>query len=160
MSDNALPNKNEVVNLLSGLLGDGVVVKDRPKPIDTQGPCVVAIYQNDSSSPRRALACDLRFANSAGAALSMISPGVAADATKAGEVPENIRSNLHEVFNICVNIFAGSHREHLTLGSVLTPENKPAEETQMLTKATGAISFDIDVPRYGAGSISLLALNG
>lgn len=26
MSDNTLPNKNEVENLLSGLLGDGVVV--------------------------------------------------------------------------------------------------------------------------------------
>ena len=119
-----LPNKSDVENLLSGLLGDGVIVKDRPKPIDGKAPCVMAVYKDDTEQPKRAFACDLRFANSAGAALSMIGPGVAAEATKAGQVPDNIRGNLHEVFNICVNIFAGSHREHLVLDTVVTPELK------------------------------------
>ena len=83
----------------------------------------------------------------------MIPAAVAADATSEGLVTENIRVNLYEVLNVCVNLFTEHTRSRLTLGKVemhSTPDAVPPLAV--------SAQFLIQVPRYASGILLAGAL--
>ena len=148
MFDSLLPTLDSVEQMFQCLLGDGVQEKKDPKGPDLSKPYVLAKYVDESGAVRRVLCCDLSLANSVGAAFSMIPAAVAADATKAGTVAENIRVNLNEVLNVCVNLFTENSKERLTLWDVevmTSPEASPA--------LSESAPFSIQVPRYSSGGL-------
>ena len=152
----ALPSLEEVNGLFAMLFGENTVCKPGKTPLPADAAAIIATYRDNAGAVKRLLACDLPFANSAGAALSMIPVGVVNDATKAGNVPENIFANLQEVMNIAVNLFADSFGERLELavvarGKDLSPEIRDA------MKAGQKTTFDVSIPRYTAGRVSLIA---
>lgn len=148
MSENMLPSLDNVLKLMQCLLGEGVQAKDAATGPDLSKPFVLASYVNEASDVRRVLACDLGLANSLGAAFSMIPAGVAAESTKSGSVPENIRVNLYEVLNVCVNLFSEQSKERLTLGELkVCPAGTPAPTLIQ------SVRYSVQVPRYSGGSM-------
>ena len=124
-----LPSLDDVTGLLTMLFGPETICKSGKASLPPQSCAIVATYHDNDGTIKRLLTCDLAFANSAGAALSMIPPGAASDATKSGQVPDNILANLSEVMNIAVNLFIDSFGGRLELASVsrlsdLTPETR------------------------------------
>lgn len=147
MSGGALPTLDQLQKLMQCLLGDGVQAKTTMTGPDLSKPYVLASYVNEASEVRGILACDLGLSNSMGAAFSMIPANVAADSTKAGRVPDNIQVNLHEVLNVCVNLFTDNGKERLTLKDVkvCAPNEAPPAVTQ-------SAKFSVQVPRYLGGN--------
>lgn len=153
----ALPGVSEVSTLFAMLFGSNTACKVSKTPLTLESSVLVATYRDNAGTPRRLLTCDLEFANSAGAALSMIPPAAANDATKAREIPENVLANLHEVLNIAVNLFTETFGGRLELADVrrvaeLTPE------LQSALKSASPATLEIAIPRYAAGRIGLIAL--
>ncbi|MCA9152711.1 MAG: hypothetical protein KDA92_25580 [Planctomycetales bacterium] len=153
----SLPTPEQVNKIVIGLFGDDALVKKATGPIDTNN-VVVAKYADSDHGLHRLVVCDLAFANNAGAALTMISPGVVADAIKAKEVPENIFDNFREVLNIFVNLFSDTARGRLVLDGVDAPTATADEATATALKApVERADFEVTVPRYGSGRLTLLA---
>ncbi len=139
------------------LFGNDTNCKPGKAPLPPDACAIVAAYHDNTGATKRLLTCDLAFANSAGAALSMIPPGAANDAIKSGQVPDNILANLHEVMNIAVNLFIDSFGSRLELASVsriseLSPEAKAALSSKERT------SVDVAIPRYTSGRVGLIAV--
>lgn len=147
------PDKAYVQELFLGLFGSGLEVTESASPVSDLSKSIAAFYVDDAGEPQRALVCDLAFSNATGAALTMIPPGVVKDAIKDGEIPGNFMANLHEVLNICVNLFSETSDKHLVLGEILNLGEVPAK----LAEITQHASFDVKVPRYGSGVVSLVA---
>ncbi|MCA9033620.1 MAG: hypothetical protein KDA91_00760 [Planctomycetaceae bacterium] len=153
MSDNIIPTLDSVEKMLQCLLGESVQAKSAPEGPDLSKPYVLAQYADEAGNVRRVVLCDLSLANSIGAAFSMIPAAVAADATKAGNVADNIKVNLHEVLNVCVNLFTENSKERLTLSNVevhSSPDATPALST--------SAPFTVNVPRYANGTMLAGAL--
>ena len=157
-NNHALPTEDQVNKIVVSLFGEDTLVKKAAAPIDTKGSLVVAKYADSESSVHRLVVCDVAFANNAGAALTMMSPGIVADAIKAKEVPENIFDNFREVMNIFVNLFSDTARGRLVLNAVDAPSTTTDEATATALKTpVERADFEITVPRYGTGRLTLLA---
>ena len=151
-----LPTESAVAELLTSLIGDDVIVKKSEDKIDADSADVKAYYVNGEGHPEKMVYCDLTFANGIGAALTRIPAREVEQAVTAKNVPDHIYENLYEVFNICVNIFPGDAAGHIVLGNVETP-NKECEAVD--AKPGEAITFTVDVPRYGIGSVAVADLS-
>lgn len=158
-TNHALPTADQVNKIVVSLFGEDTLVKKAAAPIDTKGSLVVAKYADSESSVHRLVVCDVAFANNAGAALTMMSPGIVADAIKAKEVPENIFDNfLLSDEHLLVNLFSDTARGRLVLNAVDLPSTTTDEATATALKTpVERADFEITVPRYGTGRLTLLA---
>ena len=152
-----LPNLDDVAGLFTMLFGNDTTCKPGKAPLPPDACAIVAAYQDSTGATKRLLTCDLAFANSAGAALSMIPPGAANDAIKTGNVPDNILMNLHEVMNIAVNLFTDSFDGRLELASV-TRINEVSPETKAALTSKERTTIDVAIPRYAAGRVGMIAV--
>ena len=154
MSSKLLPDEASIGDLLSGLFGSDVAVKSAESP-SGEGSSIVATYCDDDGKIVRVAECDCSLANRLGAALTMFPPAGANDAIKAGEVLDKHLENLTEVLNICVNLFSELSDGHITLDKVFQSgaEDDLAQEAK--SSASETAQFDVDIPRYGNGVISL-----
>ncbi|MCA9214469.1 MAG: hypothetical protein KDB27_15465 [Planctomycetales bacterium] len=155
MSDN-LPNVEEFAELLCSLLGDDIQVKPGDG-IDPTAAAVKAFYVDSDGVPAKCIACDVEFANAVGAALTKIPPPTVEAANKANEVPDNIYENFYEVLNICVNAFPSNSTKHVVLGNVVTP-GREAGATDIKPEGS-PVTFAVDIPRYGVGTVALTQLS-
>lgn len=153
----ALPTLKDVSELFAMLFGDRTICQPFPSRLSSEQAAVIATYRDNRGSIRRVLACDLGFANSAGASLSMISPGAVNDAIKRNEVPDNILANLHEVLNIAVNLFTDSFDGRLELASV-SRRNELNSEIKAALNSTPQATIEVAIPRYAAGRVAMIVL--
>lgn len=144
---------------LNGLFEGETTSTSIESPVLIADPRVIATYKDDEDRFAFAFVCELAVANSLGAALTMIPAGGADDATKAGEVPDNIGENLHEVLNICSSIFADFAQTRIVLGEVFTPgKTVPNEVAERLADAECMTQIEYEVKRYQSGKISLFRI--
>jgi hypothetical protein len=153
-----LPGLTDSKHLLTMLFGADTVCKLRKEPLSAKDCVVVASYRENNGRIRRLLACDLAFANSAGAALSAIPPTAANNATKAGKLAENVLENLFEVMNIAVNMLIESFGGRLELVAVSRLSDVPAELLDALS-SDQRVKIDIAIPRYEPGRLDLIAVD-
>ena len=112
----AMPAPHTVGNLLSGLLARSVKVNKSSSPSAARAPArapapsaakasqAVAVYTDDQGSVAALCLCDMSLASHAGAALSLIPAGVAAEAARTGVMPPSIAENLYEVANVAASL--------------------------------------------------------
>ena len=152
-----LPGLIDSKHLLTMLFGTDTVCTQRKEPISVENCVIVASYQDNEGKLQRLIACDLAFANSAGAALSAIPAAAANRETKAGRFAENILDNLSEVMNIAVNLLNESFGARLELSSVSQSSGLTPEVLNAL-KSSQKVKIDVTIPRYELGRIDLIAV--
>jgi len=120
-------------------------------------PRVVATYVSATGEVLHALAISLAAANGAGAALTRIPPARADEGTKSGTVPDGIRENLQEIFNICVNCFPGDGSGRMVLGNIYFPGDvvDPAL-TARIDQVKSTVTLEVDLGGYGKGKMVLV----
>lgn len=152
-----LPNVVDSKPLFHMLFGTDTICNQRKSALPVDECAVIACYADKTGKIKRLIACDVAFANSAGAALSAMSPADAKDATKAGQLAENVLENLSEVMNVAVNLFIESFGARLELVSVkrlseLKPEMKDALSSPQRVK------MEVTIPKYDQGKVDLIAV--
>lgn len=152
-----LPTLVDSRHLLTMLFGNDTVCGLRKNPLTPDQCAIVATYVDKEGAVKRILAGDLDFANCAGAALSAIPPASAKNATKSGQVAENVIENLSEVMNVAVNLFIESFGGRLELASVSLKADLTPEVVAALSSAQ-RVKFDVTIPKYDLGRIDLIAV--
>jgi len=149
-----------LTSILSGLFEGESTCNQIESPVPVTNPRSVGTYNDCEGNFLFALTCDLSVANGLGAALAMIPPGGAEDATDEGVVPDNIGENLYEVLNICSAVFADYHGQRIVLDKVYNPGDAIEDEVAAKIEAAGClIQVEYGVQRYQSGNISLLKIN-
>jgi hypothetical protein len=152
-----VPDAAKVRQML-GLLFEGLDVKPG-KRFDIVPPSGswVGMYVSDDGRPVAACAVDVALAANSSAALSMLPPGAAKDAAKAKELTDVMVANLREIMNICSRLLMTDSSAHLKLGKVYPSDAMPPELTALLGAARSRVDFELNVPKYGAGTLAVLS---
>jgi flagellar motor switch/type III secretory pathway protein FliN len=152
-----LPVEAGIKDLLSMVVGQEVAVQYASAPaLDAASTGAIARYVDDEGVLRALAACDLLIANALGAALALLPRARVTAAVEAGEVPEDIAENLHEVFNVGANLFNAPDRPHLRLERVLVGSDVDPDLVQALVVAAERVDLDLDVPGFGSGAFAVV----
>jgi len=147
-----MPDGKSALPILTPLFGDDT--KFSPAPKSEQPGDWVALYVGTDNTPVAACICNKEFVAYGGSALMMIPAGVARQAATDGNVTDVMVESFHEIMNICSRFLMSDHTPHLRLGVVKKRADAP--ELAELEKAATRKDFQVDIPKYGTGSLACL----
>jgi hypothetical protein len=146
------------INQILGLLFDGLDAKSGGTFDQTPaGGAWFGVFVGDDGKPVALCGADANLSASLGAAFSMLPPGVAKDAAKARELTEVMIGNLREIMNICTRLVMNDTSPHLKLEQVYPVKSLPAPAAALLGAPKGRSEFQIQMPKYGGGVLTLLS---
>ena len=152
-----LPNDRETLGVLSMLYGDDIKVAADEDALALEDSKLYGLYVDGEGTPVGVCLCDTHFAAYAGAALSMLPPGGAEDAADTGDISATMKENVYEVMNICSRLLMSDDTPHLKLENMYNDVAELSEEAvEMIKSAEAGSHFDIDIPNYGKGKLSLV----
>ncbi|MEM6471459.1 MAG: hypothetical protein AAF802_17990 [Planctomycetota bacterium] len=137
-------------SFLTNLLGLKVTVSESTAPDPV---AVVAAYVDSNDVERAQILCDLSSAAMLGAALTQIPMGSVEDSIECGELSDNLKENVSEVFNISVNVLPNHDTHRFVLKEV-----RFGEEATSSDDVTQSEDFEIEVQRYGKGHLRIAQL--
>jgi len=152
-----LPDGKRVTDLL-GVLFDGIDVK--PGGTFDQSPgggALFGVFIADDGSPVALCGADANLAATLGAALSMLPAAAAKDAAKTKDLTPVMVDNLREIMNICTRLVMDASSPHLRLEQVYLAKALPAPAAALLTANKGRREFQVQLPKYGGGVLTVLA---
>jgi hypothetical protein len=153
-----LPDGNKIVQIL-GLLFDGLDVKPGGTFDKTPaGGAWFGVFVSDDGEPVALCGADVTLAASFGAAFSMLPPGMVKDVVKSRELTGVMIDNVREIMNICTRLVMDADSPHLKLEQVYPVKSLPAAAAGLLGAAQGHREFQIQLPRYGGGVLTLLTV--
>ena len=151
----SLPDSVAVSQVLSGLLGKQVGVQIGA-PFDTEAAGTLGVYLRGDEVVALCF-MDMSLSNQAGAALSMIPAGVSAEGASNGTIEDNLLENLSEVLNIGAQWFSADG-ERVALGGVsVAPSDFPEQVRSILTSPGARGDFEVEIPGYGGGRMTVLS---
>jgi hypothetical protein len=150
----SLPDPHMIRDLFAGLLGKDVTVK-----IGTPGAAAggtVAVYATDEGTVAGLAVCDLALASNAGAALSLIPAGMAAESVRAGILADNLAENWREVLNVANQLFSSSGGHRVRLTDIGPADDPPPAAAKLLGSPRERLDVELQIAGYGSGKLSLL----
>jgi hypothetical protein len=151
-----LPDAPKVQDIL-GMLFDGIDVKAGGKFDQTPGGGAwFGVFVSDSGAPVVLCGADVNLAATFGAALSMLPPAAAKEAAKSREFTQMMSENLREIMNICTRLVLDASSPHLKLDQVYPAKALPAAAAALLGTLRDRREFQLQLPKYGGGVLSLL----
>jgi hypothetical protein len=152
-----LPDQKKVEDIL-GLLFDGLEVKTGGAFDQTPaGGAWFGVFISDVGEPVALCGADAALAASVGAALSMLPPNAAKEAAKAKQLTSVMIENIREVMNICTRLVMDGGGAHLRLEKCYDVKTLPQPAAKFLTGAAGRREFQLQLPKYGGGVLSLIS---
>jgi hypothetical protein len=152
-----LPDLRKVQNIL-GMLFDGLDVKAGGTFDQTpNGGAWFGVFVDDAGTPVALCGADASLAVGLAAALSMLPPTATKEAVRLHELSSGMCDNLREVMNICTRLVLDATSPHLKLDQLYPVAALPVAAAAILAKPPGRREFNLQVPRYGGGVLSLLS---
>lgn len=152
----ALPDAIKVADIL-GMLFDGLDVKAGGKFDSTPaGGSWYGVYVRDAGETAALCGADTHLAASFGAALTMMSPGVAKEAAKSRTFNPMMIENLRETMNICTRLLLDVTSAHVRLDQVYQAAKLPAPAATLLKAAHRRRDFQLLLPKYGGGVLTVM----
>ncbi len=153
-----LPEVDKIGMHISSIVGKKVDTGSTD-PVDGKAAKngVIGVYESEDGVVGGVCVCSTAFAAFAGAALAMIPPAVAQTAATSGQIPANIQENVGEVLNILSSLFNKEGSPRLSLKKVINAgDDIPEGVSILITEPAGREDITIDIPGYGAGTMTLL----
>lgn len=152
-----LPDGAKITQIL-GLLFDGLDVKPGGAFDQTAaGGAHVGVFISDSGDPVALCAADIGLTASFGAAFSMLPPAAVKEAVKTRDLTPVMIENVREIMNICTRLMMDGGSIHLRLDQVYQVKSLPAAAAVLLGAPAGRREFQLMLPKYGGGVLSLLS---
>jgi len=152
-----LPDGAKIVQLL-GIMFDGLDVK--PGGTFDQTPAGGAwfgVFVTDAGAPVALCGADASLAASFGGALSMLPVAAAKDAAKARQLTDVMIENVREIMNICTRLVMDATSPHLKLDQLYPTKSLPAAALALLGAPQGRREFQVQLPKYGGGVLTVLS---
>lgn len=144
--------QNAIVEIFEVLFGENSKIKQIPAALDDKTGFVAGKYIDQEGKVKGWLVGDLAFAAGASAALTMIPPDTVKEAIAVKQLSGNLLDNLGEVMNICASLFQGVIDQHIRFEKL---QNVAGDKEIFADATMGSTNFEIQLPRYGAGRITL-----
>jgi hypothetical protein len=152
-----LPDGAKIVQLL-GILFDGLDVKAGGTFDQTPaGGAWFGVFVADGGAPVALCGADANLAASFGAALSMLPVGAAKDAAKSHDLTDVMIGNVREIMNICTRLVMDASSPHLKLDQIYPSKSLPATAMALLGAPQGRREFQVQLPKYGGGVLTVLS---
>lgn len=152
-----LPDAPKVQHIL-GMLFDGLDVKTGGTFDQTpDGGAWFGVFVDDEGTPVALCGADVSLAAGLSSALSMLPPSAAKEAAQSRELSGGMCENLREVMNICTRLVLDSTSPHLKLDQLCPIRALPAAAAAILGNAPARREFNLKLPRYGGGVLSVLS---
>jgi len=152
-----VPKENDVHKILSMLYGNELVLNSCEPVAEKDSNKILAVYVNDDGEPSTACVCNVDFAAFASSSLTRIPVGGAEDAAETGCLSDMMKSNFHEIMNICSRVFMDDSSPHIKLDTVYNSlDDAPDHVLTMLDGDKDQIGFSVTIPGYGDGEISFI----
>ena len=152
---------DDVRKMLHDLLMRDIIVTPhhRPARFRTRNPGTLAGFRSADGAHVGACWCDLSLANVVGAALSLMPPNVAKDATAKAEISEVALEYIAEVMNIGSHLWVEQAHGAVSLDRVfrLPSDEVPEVVVNFYKDSERKFEFAVEVKGYGAGVIQLAA---
>ncbi len=153
-----LPDVRKVQDIM-GMLFDGLQVKAGGTFDQTpKGGAWFGVFIDNVGTPVVLCGADVSLAAGMSAALSMLPPAAVKDAIRTRELSGGMVDNLREVMNICTRLVLDATSPHLKLDQLYPIAALPAAAAAILATPPGRREFNLQVPRYGGGVLSLLSV--
>ena len=152
-----LPDGAKIVQLL-GIMFDGLDVK--PGGTFDQTPAGGAwfgVFVTDAGAAVALCGADANLAASFGGALSMLPVAAAKDAAKARQLTDVMIENVREIMNICTRLVMDATSPHLKLEQLYPTKSLPAAALALLGAPQGRREFQVQLPKYGGGVLTVLS---
>ncbi|HXC21382.1 MAG TPA: hypothetical protein VNV13_07875 [Steroidobacteraceae bacterium] len=152
-----LPDGAKIIQLL-GIMFDGLDVK--PGGTFDQTPAGGAwfgVFVTDAGAPVALCGADANLAASFGGALSMLPVAAAKDAAKARQLTDVMIENVREIMNICTRLVMDATSPHLKLDQLYPTKSLPAAALALLGAPQGRREFQVQLPKYGGGVLTVLS---
>jgi len=155
-----LPTADAIAHLLGSLFDKRIAVTKSAAPLASAAYRGVCDYVDAEQKTLFVCVCDLPALGSLGAALAMIPPAVVAESVRAGKPSDALRENAYEVFNIAASVFNDIEgaEHHVKLRELLVAPPLPPAALAKIAKPVSRLDFDVTVPGYPVGKVSVLAL--
>jgi hypothetical protein len=153
-----LPGKNDVVEMLSMLVGQDVTAAPG-RPLTWEGRELMAIgtYRSEDGKLWAACALDLPCSAGLGAALTLVPPSQARALVQKKELTPLIEENLHEIFNVASSWFHVEELPHVILHKVVVfPKDFVGNVANEIKGLKDRAAFELRLGDYGTGRIELL----
>lgn len=152
-----MPAPEAVSEFLGDLLGKATVAGKRAEidVDDEDRSWWSGVFVEDDGSVGGVCIADVQLCSYAGAALAMIPKPVAEEAIAAGELPETLHENFHEVANILTALLNGPSVPHLKIRDLVP--GVPDDVRDLVVRAAGRRAFDLRITDYGSGILALYA---
>ena len=152
-----IPSEVELKSYLM-MLFDGAGIGPG-QAIDANTPgAVIGCFINDQDEPVAVCAADISFAAFSGCAMTMLPPGAAEDSVKDGKLEPMMMDNFNEVMNIFSRLFMNDRTPHLRLDKCYLASEVPEAFAAIANGTEDRSNMEIDIPRYGKGNISFVAI--
>jgi hypothetical protein len=152
-----LPDGKKIVQIL-GMLFDGLAVKPGGAFDQTRtGGAWFGVFVADNGNPVALCGADGNLAASFGAAFSMLPVAAAQDASKSRELTDVMKENVREIMNICTRLLMDDTSLHLRLDQIYAVNSLPAPAAALLGAPQGRREFQLQLPKYGGGVLTLLS---
>ena len=115
------------------------------------------VFVSDSGDPVALCGADAQLAATLGAALSMLPPAVAKEAANSRTLTDTMIGNLREIMNICTRLLMDEASPHLKLDELHTAKTLPPAAAALLGAAHAHREFQLQLPKYGGGVMSLIS---
>ncbi len=152
-----LPDAQKIVQIL-GTLFDGLAVKPGGAFDQTlTGGAWFGLFVADNGNPAALCGADANLAVSFGAAFSMLPVAVVKDATSTRQLTDVMKENVREIMNICTRLMMEDASPHLKLDQIYAAHSLPAPAAALLGAPRGRREFQLQLPKYGGGVMTLLS---
>lgn len=152
-----MPDVAKITQIL-GVLFEGLQIKAGGSvDVSALGGACFGVFVTDGGSPIALCGADIALAASLGAALSMLPPASVKDAVKAHELTAVMHENVRETMNICTRLLMDGKSPHLRLDQVYPAKSLPPAAAALLQTPRGRIDFQLQLPKYGGGVLTLMS---
>jgi hypothetical protein len=155
----SMPSLKDIRDTVSGLVGKDVeLTAGAAAPVvGGDSGSLVALYVDDTLRSSAVIVFDLALAARLGAAIGLIPPGGADAALEDRALSPVLRENATEILNVLASVFNTDGAPHLRLYSVAgSGEELRADVRAIAVKAAPREDVTVEVPRYGAGVLSVV----
>jgi hypothetical protein len=118
-------------------------------------PATMAVYVSNEQTVSGLLVCNIAAAAYFGAALSLLPKAAAEDCIRKNQLDDSLLENFHEFANILSSLFAEQLGERIHLDHVIAKVTASPEKTASLNAPVRRWDFSLEIPNYGAGTVSI-----
>jgi hypothetical protein len=154
-----LPVTKEIRDLFVDLLDRPVTLApSAPLAPTHKNPSTVGVYVDDRLQVTALIVFDLSLSAYIGAAIGLVPPAGAETAIATG-LNDNLRDNVHEVYNIAASLFNVGEADHLRLYDVHHAGDPLPPDILVKSLTLGRREdLSVDVGGYGSGRISVVLI--